>query len=142
MKILFLCTGNAARSQIAEAVARAEALPGIEVCSAGTHPAHAVHDTARAVLEEAGLWEDRQHPKGLSDLPHTEWDFVIAVCAYADQTCPTLPGEHQRLRWPFDDPSAIPDEGQRLAAFRQLRDTLRARIRDLFATLPLTPSSD
>ncbi len=142
MNILFLCTGNAARSQIAEAVARAEAPAGVNFYSAGSHPEARVHATARQVLEEAGLWRDGAHPKSVDEIPVTHWDLVITVCADADQSCPMLPGEHRRLRWPQFDPSFIPDNEERLAAFRRLREDLRARVRALFAELTAPAAAD
>ena len=135
MNILFLCTGNAARSQIAEALARAEAPGGIHIYSAGSHPQAGVHATARRVLEEAGLWRDGAHPKSVDEIPVARWDLVITVCADADQSCPLLPGERRRLRWPQSDPSFIPDDDERLQAFRKLREDLRARVRALVAEL-------
>jgi len=135
MNILFLCTGNAARSQIADALARAAAPDNVHIYSAGTHPEARVHATARQVLEEAGLWRNGAHPKSVDEIPVTHWDLVITVCADADQSCPVLPGEHRRMRWPQFDPSFVPDPIERLAAFRRLREDLRARVQSLFAEL-------
>src|SRR5688500_15170553 len=124
--VLILCTGNASRSQMAEAFLRAAAKGRFEVASAGSKPAGYVHPLAVKVMKEAGIDISSQRSKNLSEfLPRTV-DTVITVCDAADQACPIFPGQSNRHHWPFADPSNAPGtEDEKLAAFRQTRDQIR-----------------
>jgi arsenate reductase (thioredoxin) len=130
--VLVMCTGNSARSQIAEAYLKRYAGDRMDVVSAGTEPAPAIHPLAREVLREDGFEIAGQRPKHyrefLGTLPvHT----LIVVCDTAARDCPAVwPGIHQRLHWPFEDPAAF--EGERalqLAKFREIRDAIKQRVR-------------
>jgi thioredoxin type arsenate reductase len=129
--ILFLCVANSARSQMAEAIGRAEAPPGVRVYSAGSEP-KSVHPLAIRVSAEIGLDMTGQQSKSVSQVPATEIDTVITLCA--EEACPVFPGEVRRVHWALPDPAAAGGtEEERLAAFRKVRDELRERIRRVFS---------
>ena len=127
--VLFLCTGNSARSQMAEALLRHLAGDRYEVRSAGLEP-KGINPYARAVLEEKGLDISRQRSKHLSEyMDQNLGGYLITVCGNADERCPYYPGQGTRLHWPFDDPAAFEgSEEETLAVFRATRDALEARI--------------
>ncbi len=129
MKVLFLCTGNSARSQMAEGLLRSLAPAGWQVFSAGTHPV-VVHAQAVEVMNEIGLDISGHRSKGLADVP-SDPDVAITVCDNAARECPVFPGNVHRLHWPLDDPAAKtgPPEDVR-QAFRTARHELRRRIED------------
>jgi arsenate reductase len=133
--VLFLCTGNSARSQMAEAFLRAYAGDRFEVYSAGLEP-KGIHPLTERVMQERGISLAGQYSKHVREyLGRKHFGFLITVCADADQNCPTtFPGVGQRLRWAFDDPAAASgSEEERLRAFRRVRDQIEARIRDWLA---------
>jgi len=134
LRILFVCTGNRARSQMGEGWARHLGPPGVEVFSAGTKPnPKGVHRRAIEVMRERGVDISGQHTKSLADVPG-EFDYVITVCAEADAACPVLPARIQRLRWHLPDPDqAGAKEEEERAFFRQIRDELERRVRALYA---------
>jgi len=135
-RILFLCTGNSARSQMAEGLARALVAPDVEVASAGTHPV-SVSSFAIAALRECGLDISAQRSKHIDDLDG-EFDYVITLCDSAAQECPMFPARRARLHWGLPDPVfAGPDDAARLAVFRQLRDELDRRLRSWLAEVGL-----
>ena len=129
-RVLFLCTGNSARSQLGEALLRHKAGGRFEVYSAGLEP-KGVNPYTLRVLAELGIDARAQTSKPLSAyLGQLHFGYVITVCADADARCPAVfPGLGQRLRWPFADPAAVTgtDEEQ-LAAFRAARDQIAARL--------------
>jgi arsenate reductase (thioredoxin) len=129
IRVLFVCTGNSARSQIAEAVLGRLGGPAFEVASAGTSPRGLDPDTIR-VLAEAGIdWSARQS-KSVDDFVTQSFDYVITVCDRARQACPTFPGQHNSLHWGLDDPAkTIGNGADRLAAFRRTYLELTQRIR-------------
>ena len=128
-RILFVCTGNTARSQMAEGLARALAAPGVEVASAGTKPnPKGVHPLAIEMLREKGIDASAQRPKHVDDL-RGEFDYVITLCDSAATACPNLRGKRARLHWPFPDPVEFDLENQ-AEAFRRVRDRIEERIRD------------
>lgn len=128
-RVLFLCTHNSARSQMAEALLRQLAGGRIEVASAGTE-ARGVHPLAVAALVEIGIDIRDAESKTLDRYLHEPWDTVITVCDAANESCPVFPGAARRLHWSFPDPSAVAgSEAERLAAFRSVRDTIAARLR-------------
>ena len=136
--ILVLCTGNSARSQIAEAVLRRRLGDRYDVLSAGTEPAERIHPMAVEVMAEAGYDLSGQRPKHLREyLGTTKVDTVIIVCGGAARTCPAIwPGARQRLLWPLPDPAAVEgDETARREAFRAVRDALEERVGSWSATL-------
>ena len=126
--VLFLCTGNSARSLMAEALLRHEAGDRFEALSAGTEPKGVNPLTVRA-LEEIGVSAAGLRSKPLSEyLGQRRIDYAVIVCSQANEACPaTYPFSTHRLYWPFDDPAAAAgDEARRLAAFRQVRDRIRS----------------
>jgi len=127
-KVLILCTGNSARSQMAEGLFRQAAGDRYEVFSAGTKPSM-VRPEAIAVMHEIGIDISGHRSKSVDEFAGQELDLVITVCDNAKESCPIFPGATQRLHWPFDDPAAVAgSEEQRLAAFRSIRDQIQARI--------------
>jgi thioredoxin type arsenate reductase len=124
--ILFLCVANSARSQMAEGIARSLAPPGVRVWSAGSNPTR-VRPEAIAVMNEIGIDISSHFSKPIADVPLSEVDTIITLCA--EEVCPFVPGNVQRLHWPLADP-AVADGPQSddLAAFRKTRDELRRRI--------------
>ena len=138
--VLFLCTGNSCRSQIAEAWLRRLAGDRVEALSAGTAPSF-VHPLAIRVMAEAGVdlstHESKSIQRFLADPP----DLVIAVCASAAESCPVFPGRVRLERWPFDDPAAATGtEEEVLREFRRVRDAIRARIEAWLASSDLVPA--
>jgi arsenate reductase len=127
-RVLILCTGNSARSQMAEGLLRHEGGDRFEVFSAGTKPSH-VRPEAIAVMAEIGLDISGHRSKSVDEFVGQNLDFVITVCDNAKETCPVFPGAVQRLHWPFEDPAAVEgSEEVRKAAFRRIRDRIHGRI--------------
>lgn len=127
-KVLIVCTGNSARSQMAEGLVRHEAGDRFEVFSAGTKPTH-VRSEAIAVMDEIFIDISHQRSKSVDEFVGQPLDFVITVCNSAKETCPVFPGDVKRLHWPFDDPAAVEgSDGVRKAAFRRIRDQIHGRI--------------
>jgi arsenate reductase len=130
-KVLILCVGNSARSQMAEAFLKKYAGDRFEVYSAGYDPRD-IHPLTRQVMAEAGLDLKDQYAKGLKDfLGVMEFRYLIVVCQKAEERCPRIfPGIFHRLYWPFDDPVAFQGtETEKLAKFREVRDQIEARIK-------------
>ncbi len=130
MRILILCTGNSARSQMAEGLLRHESGGRFEVFSAGTKPTQ-VRSEAVEVMREAGIDISHHRSKSVDEFSGQSFDCVITVCDNARETCPIFPAGTRRIHWSFEDPAAV--EGTReekLAAFRKVRDQLRARLRE------------
>ncbi len=129
LKVLILCTGNSARSQMAEGLFRQVGGDRYEVFSAGTKPS-LVRPEAIAVMREIGIDISGHRSKSVDEFIGQELDLVITVCDNAKESCPVFPGGTQRLHWPFEDPAAVTgSEEQRLAAFRSIRDQIQSRIR-------------
>ncbi|TMB67594.1 MAG: arsenate reductase ArsC [Chloroflexi bacterium] len=127
-RVLFVCTGNRARSQMAEGLLRHLAGDRFEVYSAGTIPSGISEYTIEA-MREIGIDVSGQRSKSVDEFAGQEFDFVITVCDSARQVCPIFPREGQRLHWDVEDPSDIETRGIPLAdAFRMARDELRKRI--------------
>ncbi len=130
MKAAFLCTGNSARSQMAEGLLRALSGGTIEVFSAGTHPSR-LHPRAVEVMREIGVDISSQRSKGISELP-ADLDLVITVCDRAAAECPILATSARRHHWSVPDPAAVSGSSEEIqATFRAARDDLRTRILDL-----------
>jgi arsenate reductase len=135
-RLLFLCTGNAARSQMAEALARIDYADLLDPVSAGSRPAGFVHPLAVQAIEELGFGMDSARSKGAEEFREATFDLVVTVCASAAADCPTWPGARHLVHWPIEDPSfAKGSEEARLAAFRATRDELRQRIDSLMEAL-------
>ncbi len=130
-RILFLCTGNACRSQLAEALATHFHGDRLQAVSAGTQPA-GVHPRAVAVLAELGIDWSQARSKNVSEFAGQQFDYIITLCGNAQQVCPFFPGEAQRLHWGLPDPAAATgtDDGI-MAAFRAVRDDIRLRLQGL-----------
>jgi thioredoxin type arsenate reductase len=141
VRILFLCTGNRARSQIAEGLARAMVAPGVEVASAGSRPdVRGVHPLAVAVMREKGIDLSGHAPKQVNDLSG-EFDYVISLCDDAARDCPHLAARRERLHWGLPDPAAATgDEAAQLEVFRAIRDEIERRLRAWLAARGLAKS--
>ncbi len=128
-KVLFLCTHNSARSQMAEAFLRKYAGDRFDVYSAGLEPGE-INPYTRRVMAESGLNLEGQHSKGLTEyLGKVHFAYLITVCDRADQQCPVFPGMGTRLHWSFEDPSAATGSDEdKLAVFRRVRDEIEHRV--------------
>ena len=127
-RVLIVCTGNSARSQMAEGLIRHEGGDWFDVFSAGTHPAP-VRPEAVSVMRAIGIDISTQRPKSLAEFQGQKFDFVITVCDRAREECPVFAGEPERLHWPFDDPARFTEVGEaRIEAFGKLRDRIHARV--------------
>ena len=128
--VLFLCTHNSARSQMAEGLLRDLAGDRFEVHSAGTEATH-VRPLAIRAMDEVGVDFSGQESKTLEHYLGEPFDYVITVCDDANETCPFFPGAKKRLHWSLPDPSAAEGtEEERLAVFRSVRDALRDRVKE------------
>ncbi len=128
MRVLILCTGNSARSQMAEGLLRHDAGNAFEVFSAGTKPTE-VRPEAIAVMREAGIDISGHRSKSVDEFAGQDFDYVITVCDNAKQSCPIYPAKTKRIHWSIEDPAAVQgSEEERLAAFRRIRDELRSRL--------------
>ena len=127
-RVLFLCTHNSARSQMAEGLLRHLAGDKFEAYSAGTEATH-VRPLAARAMAEVGADISRQESKTLDRYLNEPFDYVVTVCDSANEACPVFTGAKERYHWSFPDPSgAIGNEEERLAVFRAVRDEIRARI--------------
>lgn len=127
--VLFLCTGNSCRSQMAEGWLRHLAGDRFEVFSAGTNPA-GLNPGAVEAMWESGVDISGHRSKHLTEFSGQTFDYVVTVCDRAKETCPIFPGASAMLHWSFDDPaSAQGTEEERRAVFRRVRDEIARRIR-------------
>jgi arsenate reductase (thioredoxin) len=123
-RVLILCTGNSARSQMAEGLLRAAAGDRVEAYSAGTKPS-SVRPEAIAVMAEEGIDIRGHRSKSVDEFAGQEFDLVITVCDHANEICPVFPGRTRRVHRSFEDPAAVVGtEEERLAAFRRVRDEI------------------
>ncbi len=129
-RVLILCTGNSARSQMAEGLLRHDAGLQFEVFSAGTKPS-AVRPEAVAVMRELGIDISGHRSKSVDEFAGQVFDYVLTVCDSAKESCPVYAGHTKRLHHSFDDPAGAggPEE-ERLAVFRRVRDELRDYLRE------------
>ena len=135
-RILFLCTGNAARSQMAQGLAREFHGERFEVVSAGSRPAGWVHPLAIRALAELGIDASEQTSKSAEQFLDLHFDVVVTVCDSAAQDCPLWPGAVRIEHWPIEDPSYGPDDpATRFDRFVETRDDLKRRIDELIETL-------
>ncbi len=135
MRVLILCTGNSARSQMAEGLLRHDGGAAFEVASAGTKPSH-VRPEAIAAMREIGIDISTHRSKSVDEFAGQAFDYVITVCDNAKESCPIFPAGTKRLHWSLEDPAAVQgSEEERLAAFRRVRDQLRSLLRQ-FAGAP------
>jgi arsenate reductase len=137
LRVLVLCTGNSARSQMAEALFNRLGAGRVVAESAGTQPAAHVHPLALATLAEHGVAWSGHPPRSLDGLIGGRWDFVITVCDRAKETCPVFPGRPMQAHWGMPDPAdVVGDEAKRRSAFRDAFTLLRRRV-ELMLALPL-----
>jgi len=135
MHVLFLCTGNACRSQMAEGWARHLAPAWLMVESAGIEQ-HGKNPRAIAVMAEAGVDISQQESTRLTDEMLQRADYVVTVCGHADEHCPVLPAGTQKEHWPLSDPArAQGNEEAIMAVFRSSRDEIRERVGQLIERL-------
>lgn len=127
--VLILCTGNSARSQMAEGLLRSMAGQEFEVASAGVDPSR-VRPEAIEAMQELGIDISGHRSKSVDEFAGQEFDYVITVCDNAKEQCPVFPGRTRRLHWSFEDPAATQgDEEVRMAVFRRVRDEIQVRLR-------------
>lgn len=134
-KVLFVCTGNSARSQMAEGFARALSGGKVEASSAGMEP-RGLNPYAVEVMREKGVEISGQRSKAFSAELARTMDYVITVCGNAEARCPVLPSRVRRLHWPLDDPAGAAGSGDEVrAVFRQSRDEIERLVRGLLAEI-------
>jgi arsenate reductase (thioredoxin) len=130
LRVLFVCTGNSARSIFAEALLRKHGGDAFEVYSAGTEP-RGVNPLTIRVLREAGLPTDNLRSKSVNEFLGQRFDYVVTVCDQARQVCPVFPGSHESLHWGYEDPAeATGTEEERLAVFRSVFTQMGMRINE------------
>ena len=134
LKILFLCTGNSCRSQMAEGWARKLKRNQIEAYSAGVEP-HGMNKLAVKVMAEAGADISSQRSKHIDEFKNVPLDYVVTVCGHANETCPVFPGKTKVIHVGFDDPPALAkeakNEGEALQHYRRVRDEIRKFVETL-----------
>ena len=136
IRVLFVCTGNSARSVMAEALLRRRGGSDFEVHSAGTEP-KGINSLTVRTLQEAGLPTNGLRSKSVNEFLEQHFDYVITVCDQARQVCPVFPGIHQSMHWGYEDPAlATGSDDERLAVFRRVFTQLGQRI-GLFVPLAL-----
>jgi arsenate reductase (thioredoxin) len=134
-RVLILCTGNSARSQMAEGLLRHLGGGRFDVSSAGTRPA-GVRAEAVEAMREVGVDISRHRSKSVGEFEGEAFDYVITVCDNARANCPVFPSATRRVHWSFDDPATVEGELEtRLDAFRRVRDQIAARLREFVATV-------
>jgi arsenate reductase len=135
-RVLILCTGNSARSQMAEGLLRHMAGDRLEVHSAGTRPG-SVRPEAIAAMAEVGIDIRGHWSKHVDTFAGQSFDYAITVCDHAKESCPVFPVGTRRIHWSFEDPAAATgDEAHRMAEFRRIRDQIAQRLSVFVASLP------
>lgn len=139
IKVMFVCTGNSARSQMAEGFARHLSQGRIEAYSAGVEPSQ-LNPFAVAVMQEKRVDISGQRSKGFDEALARSMDLVVTVCGNADERCLVLPPEVKRLHWPLEDPAAATGNSDEiLATFREIRDEIEVRVTELVRRLVPAP---
>ncbi len=134
IRVLFVCTGNSARSVMAEALLRQHGGDTFEVFSAGTEP-KGINPLTLRVLADAGIEASWARSKSVEEFLGQSFDYVVTVCDQARQTCPVFPGVHESLHWGYEDPAATEGtQEERLAVFRKVFIQMSERVRQ-FATV-------
>lgn len=127
-RVLFLCTGNSARSQMAEGFLRHMADDKFEIFSAGIKPTQ-VNPLAIKVMSEVGIDISKHRSKSVMEFIGQKFDYVITVCDNAKQTCPIFPGNYEKIHWNLEDPAeATGTEEEKFIVFRKVRDQIKANI--------------
>jgi len=135
IKVMFVCTGNSARSQMAEGFARHFGQGRVEAYSAGMEPSR-LNPFAVTVMREKGIDISHQESKAFDENLARRMDIVVTVCGNADERCPVLPPEVKRLHWPLEDPAAARgSDAEILAKFREIRDQIEGKVRNLVQTV-------
>ena len=138
LKVMFLCTGNSCRSQMAEGWARHLKWDSIEAYSAGVDP-HGMNPDAVAVMKEAGVEIADQRSKHVDEVKHVPFDYVVTVCGHANETCPVFPGKTKVVHVGFDDPPKLAkgakSREEALAHYRRVRDEIKAFVQALPGSL-------
>jgi arsenate reductase (thioredoxin) len=135
-KVLFICTANSARSQMAEGLLKALGSDRWEVRSGGIFSSY-VHPLAIRAMEEIGIDISRQTSKSINRFVKKKFDYIITLCDDAAKSCPHFPGTGKRFHWPFEDPAAaIGTVEERLAVFRKVRDKLKIKIEEFLSSGP------
>ena len=135
-RVLILCTGNSARSQMAEGLLRTLADTQFDVFSAGSKPS-TVNPFAIQAMRERGIDISHHRSKHLNEFIKEPFDYVITVCDQAAETCPIFPGRARRIHWSFSDPAAVEgSDDERLQAFRQTRDAIEEKLRTWLVETP------
>jgi len=136
IQVLFICTGNSARSQISEGILRKKAGDIADVYSAGTTPSSEVHPLAKMVMIENGIDPSNQHPKSVEIYLDKKFDIIVTTCDGARESCPFFPGNAERYHWGLSDPAAAEgSEEESLAIFRETFAEIQGRISELVNTL-------
>jgi len=137
LRVLILCSGNSARSQMAEAILNQKGRGRFTAESAGSQPAARVNPYAIEALQEAGIdWKGRR-PRGVDDLGSRSWDIVITVCDRAKEACPIFPGQPALAHWGMEDPASVEgDDDTKRRAFREALQLISRRV-DLMLALPV-----
>ncbi len=134
LKILFLCTGNSCRSQMAEGWAKQLKADSLEAYSAGIDP-HGMNERAIRVMQEAGVDITGHHSKHVDEVMNVPFDVVVTVCGHADETCPTFPGNTKVVHYGFDDPPQLAwdakTEEEALTHYRRVRDEIKSFVEKL-----------
>ena len=129
LRVLFLCTGNSARSQMAEGLLRFFGNDDFDVSSAGSEP-HGMNPRAVQVMGEIGIDIAPQRSKHLNEFRDHPFDYMITLCDPAHEECPAFPGDPERIQWRYPDPVAVDgDQEAQLRAFRKVRDEMSERLR-------------
>ncbi|MCJ7494570.1 MAG: arsenate reductase ArsC [Deltaproteobacteria bacterium] len=127
-RVLFICTKNSARSQMAEGLVNHDLAGEFQAFSAGTDPSD-VHPVAVAVMGELGIDISHHRSKSMDEFANEKFDYVITLCDQANESCPVFFGGTQRLHMGFDNPAAVPgSEAEKLSAFRKVRDQIREKV--------------
>jgi arsenate reductase len=130
IRVIFVCGGNSARSQMAEAILRREGGGDFEVYSAGVWPKDDVHPMTIQVLKEIGIDISDARSKSVTEFLDQRFDYVVTVCDRARESCPVFPGAEESMHWGLDDPAeATGTEAQRLAVFRRVMTEIGVRMR-------------
>ena len=136
LRVLFLCTGNSARSQMAEAILRQMSHGAIDVESAGSNPEPDIHPMARDALSRIGIDVGHQQPKSWNRFVDESFDYVITVCDRSAERCPVFPGDPEQIHWSLEDPAAVAGSAEyRQRAFDHVANQLVNRLR-IWLSLP------
>ena len=130
IKVLYLCTGNSCRSQMAEGFLKAFGKDKYEAFSAGTKPTQ-VNPLSIKAMDEIGIDISSHSSQSVEEFCQQTFDFVITVCGNAKETCPAFPGEYKGIHWDLEDPAdAVGNEEEKMTKFREIRDKIKRNVSD------------